>query len=520
MEKRAIAYTRVSSQRQVDEGNSLETQRKMILEYARRNGYIVTKFFVEEGESAKTADRTQLQAMLRYALEHRNEIGTLIIYKTDRLSRSIRDYYKIKECLEVCGIRICSVVEPFNDDISGHALEGVFALFAQIDNENRTKICKGGMIEATKEGRFTRPAPRGYVNGKDANNKPNIVLSSNLKLVQILASSWSLIDCGLSCAEARAEVNKRLKEIDEKPITKQTFSNMIHNEIYIGVVHAFGLTVSSPTIPHLVDDDLFYRVQAILSKEKKKGRRYSIHNPEFPLRGIIYCSNCGHRMTASSPKGRSRHYPKYCCQYCRGNNAANYDTDTVHTHFDAYIANIGLEEGIEDALGLAIRLNMDKTKNDNEMLVKKYTAMLEKAQKNREILGEKLINGAISDTSAKMLFNKYDRDEMIAKSELAALKTQDDDAEDLLEFGMKKLRNIKQTLREIKNPEIRFRFHKWLFPEGLMYDGKNFGTAKMPLIFRVKKNTLSGILTQKSNVVVTTGLEPVTRGSSGRCSTN
>lgn len=74
--------------------------------------------------------------------------------------------------------------------------------------------------------------------------------------------------------------------------------------------------------------------------------------------------------------------------------------------------------------------------------------------------------------------------------------------------------------QDIKEPEVRSRFQKWLFPVGLTYDGEKFGTAQMPLIYRLKKNTLSGILNRTSNLVVPTGLEPVTRGSSGRCSTN
>ena len=51
-------------------------------------------------------------------------------------------------------------------------------------------------------------------------------------------------------------------------------------------------------------------------------------------------------------------------------------------------------------------------------------------------------------------------------------------------------------------------------------DGEKFGTAQMPLIFRLKKNTLSGILSNASNLVAPGGLEPSTQGSSGLCSTN
>ena len=273
-----------------------------------------------------------------------------------------------------------------------------------------------------------------------------------------------------------------LKEINEKPITKQTFSNMIHNEIYIGIIHAFGLTVDSPTIPHLIDRDTFYRVQSILAKEKKRGNRYSKYNPAYPLRGILFCKH-GHRMTASSPKGRNGHYPKYCCQKCRGKDAANYDVDTAHIRFDRYISNLSIDKDLVEALEEALKVNIDKVAHDSKSAIDKCNEKLKKIQTSREILTEKLINGAIPDASARKMFDKYDKDELEAKSELLTLKTQNDDSEELLEVGLNKLTNLKQTLDDIKEPEVRFRFQKWLFPVGLTYDGEKFGTAQMPLIF-------------------------------------
>ncbi len=98
--------------------------------------------------------------------------------------------------------------------------------------------------------------------------------------------------------------------------------------------------------------------------------------------------------------------------------------------------------------------------------------------------------------------------------------TIDYDVDEILIEGLEALTNLSKTLDDIEEPEKKFRFQKWLFPEGLTYGGEKFGTTKIPLILRLKKNTLSGILTESSSLVVPTGLEPVTRGSSGRCSTN
>lgn len=79
--------------------------------------------------------------------------------------------------------------------------------------KNAQKKCTDGSINAIKAGRYTHPAPRGYVNGRDANNQRNIILSDNEDFVRAIAASWKLIANGLSCEDARKEVNGMLKEM-------------------------------------------------------------------------------------------------------------------------------------------------------------------------------------------------------------------------------------------------------------------------------------------------------------------
>ena len=78
--KRAVIYCRVSSDRQV-ENYSLETQEKICVEYAERNEFDVIEKFIEEGESAKTADRTKLQELLKFCYNKPNNIQIVIFHK-------------------------------------------------------------------------------------------------------------------------------------------------------------------------------------------------------------------------------------------------------------------------------------------------------------------------------------------------------------------------------------------------------------------------------------------------------
>jgi len=96
MNSTAIIYIRVSTSEQAEFGYSLKAQKEICQDYAIRNKYKILKVFIEKGESAKTANRTELKNMLSYVKSNKNKIDSLIIYKMDRLSRDIYDTLTIR----------------------------------------------------------------------------------------------------------------------------------------------------------------------------------------------------------------------------------------------------------------------------------------------------------------------------------------------------------------------------------------------------------------------------------------
>ena len=110
-----VIYTRVSSKKQVDEGTSLEKQEIDCINLANKLNYNISKIFIEKGESAKTADRTALTAMMDFCSKKQNGIKYVIMYKSDRLARNTEDYLKIKSYLISKGVKIKSVTEKSFD---------------------------------------------------------------------------------------------------------------------------------------------------------------------------------------------------------------------------------------------------------------------------------------------------------------------------------------------------------------------------------------------------------------------
>src|SRR3990167_3086333 len=101
--KNDVIYVRVSSDEQV-RGFSLDSQEKTCRELSSRDEYSVLMLFREEGESAKTADRTELQKMMLFCDKNKKQISRLVVYKVDRLSRSVSDYQVLKMFFNKLGI--------------------------------------------------------------------------------------------------------------------------------------------------------------------------------------------------------------------------------------------------------------------------------------------------------------------------------------------------------------------------------------------------------------------------------
>lgn len=136
-----VIYCRVSSKEQVD-GTSLDSQELACREYAARNHIDVVTVFVERGESAKFADRTQLLELLAFCRDRSKAIDCLLVWKVDRLARNVGDHFDIKASLLKQNIRVISATEPIDANPEGKLLETILAGFAQFDNGHATQAAR------------------------------------------------------------------------------------------------------------------------------------------------------------------------------------------------------------------------------------------------------------------------------------------------------------------------------------------------------------------------------------------
>jgi DNA invertase Pin-like site-specific DNA recombinase len=318
----AVIYVRVSTKEQT-ENLSLPTQLRTCEEYCRRQGYEVVERFHEEGESAKTTDRSQLQALLKYCRTHKGKVHFVVVYNLTRFAREKYDHFALRAHLQSLGISLRSATEPIDDTSTGKLMEGVLAAFAQFDNDVRSERTLAGMKAALSLGRWTFQAPLGYLNAPKWSTSSLVHDPERAPLVK---QAFGDLASGQFTAQ---EVIRRatvagLRTRRDRPLSAQTFGNMLRNRIYIGHIESPEIAVSARgDFAPLIDEATFYGAQAVLDGRVPVATARQRNHPDFPLRGFVRCETCGRPLTGSWSKGRNGRYAYYHCpRRCRAVNVS------------------------------------------------------------------------------------------------------------------------------------------------------------------------------------------------------
>lgn len=143
---KAVMYVRVSSKEQEKGGFSIPAQIKLLTKYAVDNGLNVVKIF-QEAETAKQAGRKNFQAMLKYLKDH-SDVKIILVEKTDRLYRNLKDYIVLDEIqgLEIILVKESVILSDFssNNDKFMHRIK---VILAQQYIENLSEEVRKGQRE-------------------------------------------------------------------------------------------------------------------------------------------------------------------------------------------------------------------------------------------------------------------------------------------------------------------------------------------------------------------------------------
>ena len=232
-----IIYCRVSSKEQI-EGTSLESQESACRDYARSHQIEILKVFVERGESAKFADRTQLIELINFCRNNRGKVGVLLVWKVDRFARNVTDHFGVKAGLAKYGVKVLSVTEPIGANPEGNLMETILAGFAQFDNDVRATRTTQGMRRRLQEGIYPRRAPLGYKHSSKNHTKKTEPDEPDEPTFSILQRVWKMFATG---AYTKAEICGMAQRLGLRTrngisLPRQSVDHIFANKFYAGII--------------------------------------------------------------------------------------------------------------------------------------------------------------------------------------------------------------------------------------------------------------------------------------------
>jgi site-specific DNA recombinase len=482
--KTGIIYCRVSSSEQV-ENTSLESQERHCREYAKREGItIIAEPFIEKGESAKTADRTEFIKAINFCANKKHKVGYFIVYKLDRFARNQNDHVVTQATLRRYGVALRSVTEPIDETPIGRVMEGVISVFAEFDNNVRTERSKGGMLEKIKKGIWVWQAPLGFYRPYQGSNiVPEDSTSFFIRMIFEEYAKGSYTYQSLADYVAA----RGFKTKNGKLPRAQIIEKILRNPLYCGIIKVWEQEIKADF--GIVSEDLFNQCQKGFRRGGVKINR-SKNNPLFPLRRICVCPECKTSLTGSSSTGRMgvkyayyHHHKQVCIK------SQFIPKETFEQLFVEYLDEItpsGKYEKMFKVIVLDIWQNNYKKLDENNVKVRSQITRLEQ---DRQKVFDMHREGKYSDdefTEQKSLINQTITEKQLL---LQDNFIEGFNMEEALDHCFQFIRETAKTWLRLKekNYDRLMRFQKQVFPEKITFDGEKFGTTNLSLIYKINK---------------------------------
>ena len=452
----------------IGESNSIKNQKQLLENYAHKNGYSPIRHFTDDGVSGTTFEREGFQAMIAEV-----EAGNVSAVIVKDMSRLGRDYLKVGFYTEVMfkekGVRFIAINNGID---SANQQDSDFTPFLNIMNEwyarDASRKIQAVFKSRMQDGKRVSPSvPYGYLRSPEDKQKliideePAAVVRRIYQMViegkgvtaiaDILTAEKLLIPSAY--AKIHCPKNNHSKGFTNPYLWSATaVSYILEKQEYMGhTVLGKTISVSYKTkkqrkaepdelmifknTPRLVDEETWHLAQ----KLRKTVRKPSYDRPPHPLTGLVYCADCGHKMTHRQPSPTKKKKYDADDAYICGSYRQRTRNCTMH-----FIKTSVLRELILTA----IREVSDYVRQDEQAFINKVqqTSTVQMAETQREqkrqlteaterngelnTLIKKLYEGnatgKIPDKHFERLLAEYDREQTALETEIEGLQEQID----------------------------------------------------------------------------------------------
>lgn len=330
---RCAIYTRVSTEHGLDqEFNSLDAQHEAASAYIKSQAHAgwtqIRSRYDDGGYSGGSTDRPNLQKLLDDVRAHK--IDVIVVYKVDRLTRSLADFAKLVELFDAHAVSFVSVTQQFNTTTSmGRLTLNVLLSFAQFEREVTSERIRDKIAASKRKGLWVGgPLPLGY----EMKDGKVIVVEEEAERVRFIFKRYR----ELSGVNALVR-DLRQRDIRTKtrplatgatrggiPFGRGTLFYLLRNRFYIGEVKYKGEILPGEQ-PPIMDRLTFDAVQQKLTDQWST--RSAIRNASDPLLAGLLFDDAGYRMV-------STHATKASIRY-------RYYVSSPHLHGESKSATLG-----------------------------------------------------------------------------------------------------------------------------------------------------------------------------------
>lgn len=462
---RAIIYCRVSSKEQTL-NFSLPVQEEQCRAFCKQNGWEVARVFLERGESAKTANRTELQAALTYLREQNKKsvkIQTFVVTNVDRFARDAFDHAIIRRHLAGLGITLRAVSQPIDETPAGKFMEGIFAALSQFDNDVRGGRTKAGMQEALRRGQWVWKPPLGYLAGEKT-------LKLDPERARLIRLGFERFATGLyTKAQVLEELTGRgLLTRRGEALSPQKWGEMLTNPVYISrIVQRTWEIETAGNWPPLVDEETFWRCQSLLVTNGEIVPKER-NNPDFPLRGFAICGCCEKPLTGSWSQGKRQRYAYYHCPRKKGHcGETNIPRHELEGKFLSLLERLRPRP---EFLSLFRAVVLDVWQARKEDITAHRTAaerkLVDLKKRKDQLVDAFVFQKAIDQSTYKEQLDRLSEAMALAEIDQHDQRTEELDIEAVLDFAERVSLNAPRLWLEADLNQ-RQRFQSLLFPGGL-----------------------------------------------------
>ena len=518
---KAVIYCRISSQKQLREGDGLESQRVRCEEFARYRNLTVVEIFRDEA-SGSAVNRPGMKAMLAF-LKAKREPHIVIIDDISRLARGIQAHFTLRDKIKQAGGVLQSPSIEFGEDSDSSLMENVLASVSQHARQKNREQTKNRMRGRMLNGYWTFHAPIGYKFQRVQGHGKLLVRDE--PIASIIQEIFEGYEAGRF--EGPAEIVRYLSANPAWPTSKrdkltvERVLELLRRVHYAGYLNHPEWDIHMLRAKHepIVSLATFSAVQDKLNGKSRCQARKDIAL-DFVLRGAVTCHDCGQPFRGCWAKGRSGRYPYYLCQT---KGCASYGKsirrDQMEGEFETLLAGMRPTQAMYD---LAIELFRDLWD------ARVAASHSDRVQLHAEV---KLLEQQIEQLVDRIMKTESPAAMTAYESRLAALETQKAKTADMIANCGRPLVDFdtahRTALEFLENPfktwtygslEVKRAVIRMTFASRLSYQrGSGFRTAETSIPFKFIKD-LGDVDLEDSEMVRPAGLEPATPSLEGTCS--